>query len=119
MPGSKFGGSMGDDAVSAMKNWASRLENEEASTRNWYKDWGFLITGNPGDREGEKVNGRIDTIQKQIDELEARAKAENWKETTSGAYDGGVSPESHVKGVWATRRRSPNDPSVKPTDPYA
>ena len=65
---------MGEDAVSAMKNWASRLENEEASSRNWYKDWGVLITGNPDDREGEKVNGRIDTIQKQIDELEARSE---------------------------------------------
>ena len=49
--GGKFGGTFGDDAVSAMKNWASRLEAEETASRMWYKDWGFLASGDPNDRK--------------------------------------------------------------------
>ena len=115
--GGKFGGSFGDDAVSAMKNWASRLEAEETASRMWYKDWGFLATGDINDRQGENISGRLAAVQKELDVLEAKAKQEGWKQTSSSAYDNGVSPEAHVAGVW-TKRRSPNDPSIKPTNPY-
>ena len=117
MPGSKFGGSMGDDAVSAMKNWASRLEAEENASRMWYKDWGFLATGDINDREGENINGRLAAAQKELAVLEAKAKAEGWKHTSSSVYDTGVSPEAHIAGVW-TKRRSQNDPNIRPTNPY-
>ena len=48
--GGKYGGTLGDDAVSAMKNWASRLEAEENASRMWFKDWGVLATGDINDR---------------------------------------------------------------------
>ena len=81
--GGKFGGSFGDDAVSAMKNWASRLEAEETASRMWYKDWGFLATGDINDRQGENISGRLAAVQKELDVLEAKAKQEGWKQTSS------------------------------------
>ena len=114
--GGKFGGNFGDDAVSAMKNWASRLEAERARP-GCGTDWGFLATGDINDRQGENISGRLAAVQKELDVLEAKAKQEGWKQTSSSAYDTGVSPEAHIAGVW-TKRRSPNDPSIKPTNLY-
>ena len=102
--GGKFGGNFGDDAVGAMKNWASRLEAEETASRMWYKDWGFLATGDINDRQGENISGRLAAVQKELDVLEAKAKQEGWKQTSSSAYDTGVSPEAHIAGVWTKRK---------------
>ena len=115
--GGKYGGILGDDAVSAMKNWASRLLAEESASRMWYKDWGFLATGDPNDRQGENIDGRLAAAEKELAILEAKAKAEGWKQTSSSVYDTGVSPEAHIAGVW-TKRRSQNDPNIRPTNPY-
>ena len=73
--GGKYGGTLGDDAVSAMKNWASRLLAEESASRMWYKDWGFLATGDPNDRQGENIDGRLAAAEKELAILEAKAKA--------------------------------------------
>jgi hypothetical protein len=112
---SKFGGKMGEDAVAAMKNWASRLEKEELAPKLWYQDWGFLAKGGG---ENRTEMDRINTVEAELKVLEAKAKAEGWKETSNGIYGVGVSPEAHVNGVWASKRRSRNDPFVSPTDPY-
>ena len=68
--GGKYGGTLGDDAVSAMKNWASRLLAEESASRMWYKDWGFLATGDPNDRQGENIDGRLAAAEKELAILE-------------------------------------------------
>ena len=104
---------MGEDAVSAMKNWASRLSKEELAPKLWYQDWGFLAKG-----DCRTELDRIKIVETELKQLEAKAKAEGWKETSNGVYGVGVSPEVHVKGVWASKRRSRNDPFVSPTDPY-
>ena len=77
---------------------------------------GILATGDPNDRQGENINGRLAAAEKELAILEAKAKAEGWKQTSSSVYDTGVSPEAQSQVFSRQKRRSQNDPNIRPTN---
>ena len=123
---SKFGGSMGEDAVSANKNWSDCIRKEQIAAQQWSQDWGFLARGSNSVELKDMGPG---SIQKMIDAKLAeeaelrervlgRAKGGRWQQASNTIGNATWNEDTVIKNAIWKQNSLAHDPFVCPTDPF-